>query len=84
MGVNTTSRRIILWILNATAAFVGRWALFFPRGFHDSFPGSGFAAWVAHEGPFNEHLSVLSIPLLFPGRATRTTIEIEKEQETTR
>lgn len=151
VGVNTTSRRIILWILNATAAFVGSWALFFPRGFHESFPGPGFAAWVAHEGPFNEHLIrdvgalylallaagvvaalqrradaaiavgaawlafsvphlgyhvvhlqglpvldavaqsvalaaplVLSIPLLFPARAPRTTIEIEKEQETTR
>lgn len=56
MGVNTTSRRIILWILNATAAFVGIWALVFPRGFSDAFPGFGFAAWVGHDGPYNEHL----------------------------
>ena len=54
VGVNTTSRRIILWILNATAGIVGIWALVLPREFYESFPGLGFAAW-ASEGPFNEH-----------------------------
>lgn len=54
MGVNTPLRRSILWILNALGAFVGVWALFWPRGFYDTFPGLGFGAW-ASEGPFNEH-----------------------------
>ena len=48
-------RRILLWILNAIGAFVGVWALVFPREFYDSFPGLGFGAW-ATDGPFNEHL----------------------------
>ncbi|MDQ2660554.1 MAG: hypothetical protein M3Y52_01625 [Actinomycetota bacterium] len=52
--MNTPWRRTILWILNALGAFVGVWALFWPRGFHDAFPGLGFGAW-ASEGPFNEH-----------------------------
>ena len=51
-----TSRRIILWILNATGAFVGTWALVLPREFHETFPGLGFGAWAA-DGPFNEHLT---------------------------
>jgi len=52
--VNTPLRRSLLWILNAFGAFVGVWALFWPRGFYDTFPGLGFGAW-ASEGPFNEH-----------------------------
>ena len=52
--MNTPLRRTILWILNALGAFVGVWALFWPRGFYDVFPGLGFGAWAA-EGPFNEH-----------------------------
>jgi hypothetical protein len=54
--VNTTSRRVILWILNAIGALVGVWALLLPHEFHASFPGLGFGAWVAADGPFNEHL----------------------------
>lgn len=148
--MNTTSRRVILWILNATGAFVGGWALLHPRGFHESFPGLAFGAWAA-EGPFNEHFVrdvgalylalvgagvvaalqrrgdasiavgvawlvfsvphlayhlghlghlplidavaqpialaatlVLSIPLLFPSRTTRTTTSIETELEHSR
>lgn len=54
MDVNTTSRRIILWILNAVGIGVGLWALVGPREFRESFPGLGFAPW-ANEGPFNEH-----------------------------
>ncbi len=52
--MNTPLRRSLLWILNAFGAFVGVWALFWPRGFYDTFPGLGFGAW-ASEGPFNEH-----------------------------
>ena len=54
--MNTPLRRIILWILTATGAFVGVWALVFPREFHEWFPGLGFGAWAA-DGPFNEHLT---------------------------
>jgi hypothetical protein len=55
-GVNTTFRRVILWILNALGAFVGAWALLAPQAFYDVFPGIGFGAWVGADGPFNEHL----------------------------
>ena len=51
-----TSRRVILWILNALGAFVGAWALLAPRAFFDSFPSAGFGPWVGVDGPFNEHL----------------------------
>lgn len=34
---------------------VGGWAAFSPRSFYDSFPGGG-RAWVAADGPYNEHL----------------------------
>ncbi|UBV44404.1 hypothetical protein LAJ19_14660 (plasmid) [Deinococcus taeanensis] len=40
--------------LGFTALLVGVWALGWPRGFYDRFPGIG--AWVAGDGPFNEHL----------------------------
>ena len=55
-GVNTTFRRVILWILNALGAFVGVWALIAPQSFYDAFPSIGFGAWVGVDGPFNEHL----------------------------
>ena len=55
-GVNTTLRRVILWILNALGAFVGVWALAAPQAFYEAFPGIGFGAWVGVDGPFNEHL----------------------------
>ena len=55
-GVNTTFRRVLLWILNALGAFVGVWALVAPQSFYDAFPGIGFGAWVGVDGPFNEHL----------------------------
>ena len=33
----------------------GLWAEFSPRSFYDEFPGGG-RAWVAANGPYNEHL----------------------------
>jgi hypothetical protein len=33
----------------------GLWAEFAPRSFYDDFPGGG-RAWVAADGPYNEHL----------------------------
>ena len=38
-----------------TAVVLGLWATFDPQGFYDSFPGGG-RAWVAADGPYNEHL----------------------------
>ena len=55
-GVNTTSRRVLLWILNAIGAFVGAWALLAPRAFSDTFPSAGVGPGVGVDGPFNEHL----------------------------
>lgn len=55
--MNRLWRRVILWLLAALGAFVGGWALFAPRAFYDAFPLLGvFGAWVAGDGPFNEHL----------------------------
>ncbi|MGW4928205.1 hypothetical protein ACWEOH_03555 [Agromyces sp. NPDC004153] len=55
--MNTNWRRGILWALNALGAFVGAWALAAPRSFYDAFPLPGvFGAWVAGDGPYNEHL----------------------------
>ena len=34
---------------------IGAWALLAPRSFYDGFPGMG-RAWVAVDGPYNEHL----------------------------
>ena len=33
----------------------GLWATLSPRSFYDEFPGGG-RAWVAADGPYNEHL----------------------------
>lgn len=50
-----TARRALLWVLVLTGSYLGFWATFFPASFYDSFPGP-FSAWVAADGPFNEHL----------------------------
>jgi hypothetical protein len=42
-------------LLAVSSAVVGVWAAFFPRSFYDQFPGGG-RAWVAVDGPYNEHL----------------------------
>ncbi|MEL6891702.1 MAG: hypothetical protein AAFP84_08910 [Actinomycetota bacterium] len=47
--------RIALGYLIAVTAPLGAWALLAPRSFHDDFPGLG-RAWVAVDGPYNEHL----------------------------
>ena len=42
-------------LLAATLAEVGVWAAAAPRSFYSSFPGAGHA-WVAADGPYNQHL----------------------------
>jgi hypothetical protein len=47
--------RIALALLVAQGLVVGLWAALSPRSFYDEFPGGG-RAWVAADGPYNEHL----------------------------
>lgn len=47
--------RVGLAALAATGLMVGGWAAFAPRSFYVDFPGAG-RAWVAVDGPYNEHL----------------------------
>jgi hypothetical protein len=47
--------RIALLILAGQALVSGLWATVSPRAFYDDFPGLG-RAWVAIDGPYNEHL----------------------------
>ena len=49
-----SSRRVALWLLAAAMATVGVWAQFAPASFYASFPAG--RAWVAADGPYNEHL----------------------------
>lgn len=49
------SIRLVLGYLALVSAQIGVWALLAPRSFYDDFPGLG-RAWVAVDGPFNEHL----------------------------
>ena len=42
-------------VLLVADLMVGVWALVWPRGFYDDFPGGG-RHWVAVDGSFNEHL----------------------------
>jgi nucleoside-diphosphate-sugar epimerase len=46
---------LLLVFLALGSIGVGLWAQVFPQSFYDSFPGLG-GAWVAGDGPFNEHL----------------------------
>ena len=59
--------RVALGYQALVAAQIGFWALLAPRSFFDGFPGMG-RAWVAADGPFNEHLvrdfGVLNLALL--------------------
>lgn len=48
-------QRILLGMTAAASALVGAWAGFAPRSFYADFPAGGHA-WVAADGPFNEHL----------------------------
>jgi nucleoside-diphosphate-sugar epimerase len=43
-----------LAVLGISALYLGAYATFWPRGFYDNFPNG--RAWVAVDGPFNEHL----------------------------
>jgi hypothetical protein len=47
--------RIALGYLALVSVEIGVWAQFAPRSFYDHFPGLG-RAWVAVNGPYNEHL----------------------------
>ena len=47
--------RVLLVVLALSNVQVGLWATFAPRSFYDDFPG-GDRAWVAADGPYNEHL----------------------------
>ncbi len=47
--------RISLGYLAAMNLLIGVWATFAPRSFYDDFPGIA-DAWVAVDGPYNEHL----------------------------
>jgi hypothetical protein len=47
--------RVALGILAVTGLAVGVWASVAPHAFFSSFPGLGHA-WVAGDGPYNEHL----------------------------
>jgi hypothetical protein len=44
-----------LALLSLVGLQVGGWAALAPRSFYDDFPGGG-RAWVAADGPYNEHL----------------------------
>ena len=48
-------RTVALVVIAAGSFVVGVWAQGFPQSFYDDFPGMG-RAWVAVDGPFNEHL----------------------------
>lgn len=48
------SRRTALWVVTAATFVVGAWALLAPGAFSRDFPLG--RAWVAVDGPFNEHL----------------------------
>ena len=48
------SRRIALAVLAASSLVIGAWAQVAPASFYRSFPAG--RAWVAVDGPFNEHL----------------------------
>lgn len=50
-----TASRGGLAVLGLVGLQVGVWATLSPRSFYDDFPGGG-RAWVAADGPYNEHL----------------------------
>lgn len=49
------NEKISLWYLALNFLIPGVWALFHPQGFYQNFPLPGHA-WVASDGPYNEHL----------------------------
>jgi hypothetical protein len=53
--MNALTARILLALLTVQALIPGVWATVSPRSFYEDFPTSG-RAWVAADGPYNEHL----------------------------
>lgn len=53
--LNPLWTRALLGYLAATGVPIGLWQLLWPRSFYVGFPGFG-RAWVAVDGPYNEHL----------------------------
>jgi hypothetical protein len=53
--MNALTARILLALLALQALIPGIWATVSPRSFYEDFPTSG-RAWVAADGPYNEHL----------------------------
>lgn len=53
-GVVSSLVTNLIAVAAVTSAAIGLYAQFFPRGFYDDFPLG--RAWVAADGPFNEHL----------------------------
>lgn len=53
-GSNETERRVLLAVLAGGLLLIGAWALGWPAAFHADFPLG--RAWVALDGPYNEHL----------------------------
>ena len=79
---NRTLVRIALGYLAVVTAQIGFWALLAPRSFFDGFPGLG-RAWVAVDGPYNEHLvrdvgalnlALLVVLVVAAVRVTRPTL----------
>lgn len=50
-----TVTRVGLVVLAAQGLLFGAWAVIWPRGYFDDFPGLGLR-WVVGDGPYNEHL----------------------------
>jgi hypothetical protein len=48
--------RVWLTLLGLVGLLVGLWATVAPRSFYDDFPAGERHAWVAADGPYNEHL----------------------------
>lgn len=53
-SAHETQRRILVGVLAVGLLTVGAWALAWPASFHADFPFD--RAWVALDGPYNEHL----------------------------
>ncbi len=77
-----TLLRVALGYLSLITAQIGFWALLAPQSFYDGFPGMG-RAWVAVDGPYNEHLvrdvgalnlALLAVLVLAAVRLTRELV----------
>lgn len=70
--------RIALGYLALSSLQIGLWALLAPSSFYNDFPGLGQAAWIAADGPYNEHLirdvGALNLALVFVLVAAAVTL----------